>query len=108
MTARWQVGNDSPVWLNPRRIVWFLYRYLPSGPREDFCDRAGRLRTFKSNADAQAKADALNYRELTRDQHLRWADALLVQAGGFDQPWWSREQAMRDIASARRHIEAAL
>lgn len=44
-----QIGNDSPVWLKPRRTVWFLHR---NG--KIVCDQAGRRRFFKTYSEACA------------------------------------------------------
>jgi len=39
------IGNDTPVWMKPRRKVWFVMR----GPRI-IADRAGRNRYFETAA----------------------------------------------------------
>ncbi len=74
---QWQVGNDSPVWMKPRKHVHFLYRYPDGlgeqrGRREDFETPSGRLKSWagpmsgtwkgleKKRAAAQRFADRLN------------------------------------------------
>jgi len=68
MDMPWTVANDTPVWLKPRRTVYFLHRWKgvtdPSNLRgceeEQFEDKAGRIRTWRTSAEAQRKCDALN------------------------------------------------
>ena len=60
----WRVGNDSPAWYKPRRLVYFLWRTV-DGKREDYTDKAGRLRTWREREPAQAKAYALNLELVT-------------------------------------------
>lgn len=82
---QWQVGNDTPVWNNPRRHIHFLYRFPDGsgrqrGRREDFCTPSGRLKEW-SNAlgsswdeiDVSSKAahrfaDSLNASEKPLDK----------------------------------------
>jgi hypothetical protein len=44
----WTYGNDSPVWLKPRRHVFFIYKVLDNGDREYLNDKRGRLRTWRT------------------------------------------------------------
>lgn len=54
----WRVVNDSPVWLKPRRTVYYLSRTV-NGKREDLEDKAGRLRTWRTREQAQAALSRL-------------------------------------------------
>jgi hypothetical protein len=44
----WEWGNDTPVWLKPRRTVYFIYRLQEGGNREYLRDKRGHLRTWRS------------------------------------------------------------
>lgn len=54
----YQVGNDTPVWLKPRRTVYFVF----SDPRTvDIVKTAnGRRRFFRSYEAAEKLANKLN------------------------------------------------
>jgi len=55
MTTEWQVWNDTPIWLKPRRTVYFIARNDADGNREDYRDKAGRLRTWRTREAAMVK-----------------------------------------------------
>ena len=52
--ANLRIANDTPVWLKPRRTLWFVLR-----GDTPINDKAGRLRTFKSAAEASAFMERL-------------------------------------------------
>lgn len=54
MKESWMWGNDTPVWMEPRRTVYFIYRRTPQGV-EYYRGKQGRVRTWRS-AEAVKKA----------------------------------------------------
>jgi len=46
----WTWGNDTPVWMNPRRTVYFIYRRAEGGGTEYLRDMRGNIRFWKSAA----------------------------------------------------------
>jgi hypothetical protein len=60
----WEVANDSPVWLKPRRTIYFLTRCI-NGKREYLDDRLGRLRTWQT----RAAADKVRKRLCLEEEH---------------------------------------
>ena len=50
----WEWGNDTPVWLKPRRTIYFIYR-RNNGDTVYLNDKRGRLRQWRS-ADTVKKA----------------------------------------------------
>ena len=45
--TEWMWGNDSPVWLKPRRTVYFIFRRI-DGNTEYLRDKRGRVRMWRS------------------------------------------------------------
>lgn len=67
----WQWANDSPVWLKPRRTVYFLVRHVgdnhedwTTGTVEYREDKRGRLIMYSSREQAIRMQDKLNAKEL--------------------------------------------
>lgn len=61
--APYRVANDSPAWLTPRRLVFFLVRgYGREATGTDLRDARGRVRTWRTHEAAQRVADRLNAR----------------------------------------------
>lgn len=52
----WQVANDTPVWMRPRRTIYFLVRTGANGRMEYLRDKRGRLRTWQTRDAAAAAA----------------------------------------------------
>jgi hypothetical protein len=51
----WTWGNDTPVWMSPRRTVYFIYRRAEGGGTEYLQDKRGigngpNIRFWKSAA----------------------------------------------------------
>jgi hypothetical protein len=49
----WQIGNDSPVWLKPRRHIYFLHRTNANGDKEYVETPTGKLRTWRTKEAAE-------------------------------------------------------
>lgn len=45
--AEWTWGNDTPVWMSPRRTVYFIFRRI-DGKAEFLTDKRGRMRRWYS------------------------------------------------------------
>ncbi len=56
----WHVGCDSPVWLKPRRTVYFVWRDAGRG-REVATSPTGRTRHFRSFEAAKRVCGKLNH-----------------------------------------------
>jgi len=63
----WTWGNDTPVWMKPRRTVYFIYRQALGGGLEYLNDKRGRLRTWKSQETVK-EALAKLLKKATHDQ----------------------------------------
>lgn len=61
----WRIANDSPVWLKPRRTIYFLTR-RQNGRREELETESGRLRTWKAREAAEKALTQLENKGLTR------------------------------------------
>lgn len=59
MQSQWQWANDTPVWLKPRRTLYFLVRRTKNGT-EYRNDKRGRLITYRSREQAIRVQDRLN------------------------------------------------
>ena len=54
--AEWTWGNDTPVWLTPRRTGYFIFRRI-DGKAEFLTDKRGRMRRcYSQNAVKAALA----------------------------------------------------
>ena len=62
--TEWTWGNDSPVWLKPRRTVYFIFRRI-DGTTEYLRDKRGRVRMWRSQ---EAVKKALNQLGATRHE----------------------------------------
>ena len=62
--TEWTWGNDTPVWLKPRRTVYFIFRRI-DGNTEYLRDKRGRVRTWRSQ---EAVKKALNQLGATRHE----------------------------------------
>jgi hypothetical protein len=57
----WTWGNDTPVWLTPRRTVYFIYRRAEGGGTEYLRDKRGRLRIWRSPEAVKAALARLTH-----------------------------------------------
>ena len=64
MKTPWEYANDSPVWLRPRRTVYFVVRHYDNEV-EYRNDKRGRLITYRTREQAIAMVDKLNRRAQT-------------------------------------------
>lgn len=63
-TKPWEWAVDSPVWLKPRRTLYFLIRRSDShGAMEYRRDKIGRLITYRTREQAIRIQDRLNAKE---------------------------------------------
>lgn len=60
MKQPWMVKNDTPVWMKPRRTVYFLAR---GNDGEQYEDCRGRVRNWRTLEQAQVACDRLNWIE---------------------------------------------
>ena len=60
--TEWTWGNDTPLWLKPRRTVYFIFRRI-DGNTEYLRDKRGRVRMWRSQ---MAVKKALNQLGATR------------------------------------------
>jgi hypothetical protein len=60
--TEWTWGNDTPLWLKPRRTVYFIFRRI-QGNTEYLRDKRGRMRMWRSQ---EAVKKALNQLGATR------------------------------------------
>ncbi len=49
----WTWGNDTPVWLTPRRTIYFIFRRI-DGKAEFLKDKRGRMRKWYSQNAVKA------------------------------------------------------
>lgn len=59
----WTWGNDTPVWLTPRRTVYFIFRRPSYGGTEFLRSKSGRLRTWRSQEAVRAALRKLTRKE---------------------------------------------
>jgi hypothetical protein len=52
--SEWTWGNNTPVWLTPRRTVYFIYRRTADGGTEYLLDKRGRMRAWRSQQAVKA------------------------------------------------------
>ena len=55
----WTWGNDSPVWLNPRRTIYFIFRVL-HGNVEYLRGKSGRMDNVPSQEAVKKALKKLN------------------------------------------------
>jgi hypothetical protein len=59
MTTEWEWANNSPVWMKPRRTVYFLIRYV-NDVMEYRNNKRGHLITYRTREQAIRMAEKLN------------------------------------------------
>lgn len=56
----WEWANDSPVWLKPRRTVYFLIRRHGNGDTEYRKNKRGHVITYRTREQVIRIQDRLN------------------------------------------------
>jgi hypothetical protein len=64
----WTWGNDTPVWLTPRRTIYFIYCRAEGGGIEYLRNKQGRLRTWRSQEAVKAALESLNAEATLQEQ----------------------------------------
>lgn len=68
MTAPWEWANDSPVWLSPRRAVYFLVRHHSNCSTEYRKNKRGHVITYRTREQAIRTMERLNATTTTKGQ----------------------------------------